>query len=98
AVWGLLALLQSRTSERTAAPVLAFASAAAAATVMLSGYYQGGLLGLPLAGALAGATLASLAARAPPNTRLSPGVGVVGLFAVLLIGRFFGSLPTASAL
>ena len=97
AVWGLLALLQSRTSERSTAPALVLASLAAAATVMLSGYYQGGLLGLPLAGAVAGATLASFAAPAP-NMDRSLGVGVVGLFAVLLIGRFFGSLPTGSAL
>ena len=98
AVWGLLALLQARTSERSAAPSLALTSLAAALTVMLSGYYRGGLLGLPLAGAVAGATLASFAAPAERGTDGCLGVAVIGLFSVLLIGRFFGSLPTASAL
>ncbi len=98
AVWGLLALLQARAAERSASPALALAGLAAALTVMLSGYYRGGLLGLPLAGAVAGATLASFAAPAERGKDGGPGVGVVGLFSVLLIGRFFGSLPTASAL
>ncbi len=98
AVWALLSLLQVRTSGRSAAPALVLSSLAAAATVMLSGYYQGGLLGLPLAGAVTGATLASFAAPAQPNTNGCIGVGVIGLFSVLLIGRFFGSLPTVSAL
>jgi hypothetical protein len=66
--------------------------------VMLSGYYQGGLLGLPLAGAIAGATLASYAARPQPNASPYLGVGIVGTFSVLLIGHFFGALPSSSAI
>jgi hypothetical protein len=98
AVWGLLALLQSRASERSASPALALTALAAGLTVMLSGYFRGGLMGLPLAGAVAGATLASFAAPTQRGAGGSLGVGVVGLFGVLLIGRFFGSLPTAAAL
>jgi hypothetical protein len=97
AVWVLLALLQSRTSERAAAPALVLACLAASLTVMLSGYLTGGLLGLPLAGALAGAALASLVAPAPPHTSRYLGVGMVGLFSLLVIGRFFGSLPDKTA-
>ena len=97
-VWGLLALLQARTSERSASATLVLTTGAAALTVMLSGYYRGGLLGLPPTGAVAGATLASFAAPAERGQDGSLGVGVIGLFSVLLIGRFFGSLPTASAL
>jgi hypothetical protein len=97
AVWGLLALLQARTSERAAAPGLVLACLAAGVTVILSGYLMGGLLALPLAAALAGATLASLVAPAEPNTSRYLGFGMVGLFSLLVIGHFFGSLPTDAA-
>lgn len=96
--WALLERLQARAPVRTAATALALASLAAAVTVMLSGYYQGGLLGLPLAGALAGGALASLVAPARAAAGDGLGFGVIALFAVLVIGRFFGSLPTGPAL
>jgi hypothetical protein len=97
ALWALLSLLQSRAADRPASTALAMTTLAAAVTVMLSGYYQGGLMGMPLAGAGIGATLASfLPAR--PNTCYPPGVGVISLFTLLLIGRFFGALPTDLAL
>jgi len=97
AVWGLLALLQARTSERSAAPTLVLTALAAGVTVMLTGYFYGGLLGLILAGAIAGATLASFAAPAPPDTGHYLGVGMIGLFTVLLSGHFFSDLPTSTA-
>jgi hypothetical protein len=93
-VWALLALLQARTSERAASPALVLACLAASLTVMLSGYLTGGLLGLPLAGALAGA---ALAAPAAPQTSRYLAVGMIGLFSLLVIGRFFGSLPDQTA-
>ena len=98
AIWELLALLQARTVDRPASAALALTTLAAAVTVMLAGYYQGGLMGMPLAGAGVGATLASFIAPAQPNTNCPPGLGVMGLFTLLLIGRFFGALPTDLAL
>ncbi len=99
ALWELLALLQSRAIDRPASAALALTTLAAGVTVMLSGYYQGGLMAIPLAGAGAGVTLASFPApRRPVNTSRPPGVGVIGLFTVLVIGRFFGALPTDLAL
>jgi hypothetical protein len=98
ALWELLALLQARTVDRPASAALALTILAAAVTVMLSGYYQGGLMGMPLAGAGVGATLASFMAPARPNTNCPPGVGVISLFTVLMIGRFFGDLPTDLAM
>ncbi len=59
---------------------------------MLSGYYRGGLLGLGLAGAIAGATLASSISRPQPSTRGSLGMSLIGIFAVLIMGRFFGGV------
>jgi hypothetical protein len=98
AMWGLLALLQTRSSERAAAPTLMLACLAAGVTVMLSGYATGGRIGFPLAGAITGATLASFAAPALPNTSRYLGVGIVGLFTIVVIGRLFGSLPTNTAI
>lgn len=97
ATWGLLARLQSHSGERACACTLALCCLAAGVTVMLSGYFTGGELGWPLAGALAGVALGSFASP-PTDSRAVLGVGIVGLFAVLTIGRFFGSLPTPTAL
>ncbi len=99
--WELLALFQSHASERAASPVLVLVALASGLTVMLSGYYRGGLLGLPVAGAIAGATLASLAsepyaAPSQPNRSDYLGFGLIGTFTVLVIGRFYGALPTST--
>jgi hypothetical protein len=64
---------------------------------MLSGYASGGEMGLPLAGALAGAVVASLALTTPPDGEGILSLGIVGLFALLIMGRFFGQLATAHA-
>jgi hypothetical protein len=96
-VWAALALLSQHSPSRSLPICLAIAVAAAAAAVMLSGYTTGGQLGVPLAGALVGGTMATLLLRGPAEVRGSVGLGVIGLFAVLLIGRFFGQLTTTHA-
>jgi hypothetical protein len=77
--------------------VLILDALAAAFTVMLSGYYGGGLLGIGLAGALTGSTLASHVIQRQSPTSGSLGMSVIGIFSVLLMGRFFGNLPTSLA-
>ncbi len=76
---------------------MAMSLLAAGLTVMLSGYYLGGLLALPLAGAMAGAALAGVK---QPVSAAQPcvGIGLIGLWSVLIMGRFFGSLPTVTLL
>jgi urea transporter len=64
---------------------------------MLSGYYRAGLLGLGLAAALTGATLASYIARSQSTSDGSLGMGVIGIFSVVLVGRFFGQLSTVQS-
>jgi len=96
-VWAMLSLLQSRTSTQAVMAVLVADALATALTVMLSGYYRGGLLGLGLAGALAGATLASYFAKLQLPTRGSLGMSVIGIFAVVFVGLFFGTLATGLA-
>jgi hypothetical protein len=97
AAWMLLDRL-ARRSPRGAVPlVLALAAAGSGVVVMLSGYASGGQLGFPLAAGLAGAAGASWFLRGKPDLRGVLGVGIVGLFALLVAGRFFGKLTTANA-
>jgi hypothetical protein len=97
-VWGLLTVLQARTSDRALALVLVFTALASGATVMLCGYFRGGQLALPIAGAIAGVTLASYALPKQPMGNPCLGVSMIGIFTVTFIGRFYGSLPTSAAI
>jgi hypothetical protein len=101
AVWASLALLAKRAQGRWAAMnvplIVALVACGAAIAVMLSGYATGGQMGLPLAAAIAGSAAASLLLSGQPETGAILGPGVVGLFALLVAGRFFGSLTTANA-
>jgi hypothetical protein len=65
---------------------------------MLSGYATGGQLALPLATSLAGCTIASLLLPRPPHADGWLGPGIVLIFGVLVIGRFFSNLGTVHAL
>ncbi len=104
-VWAALAVLVRRPAplrpERWQAPsvalALALACGGAGVTVMLSGYASGGQMGLSLAGALAGAGAASLLVRQAPAMEGVVGLGVVGLFALLVIGCCFGRLTLGNA-
>jgi hypothetical protein len=97
ALWTLLTMLQARVPGPRANGGLAVVCAAAGVTVMLSGYSTGGQLAVPLAAALAGVVAAALVLP-PAHDGQAAGVGVVGLFAVLLVGRSFGTLSTGPAL
>jgi hypothetical protein len=94
AAWFALARLTERVRDYSVPLSLAVACAGAAAAVMFSGYATGGQLGVPLAGALAGAALASMVVSGPAPATASIGPGLVGLFSLLILGRFFGELPT----
>jgi hypothetical protein len=96
ATWALLDRLARRGASRAVLLTLALATAGAGLTIMLSGYASGGQLGFPLAAGLLGVVAASLVLAAPDLS--GPiGVGVVGLFALLVVGRFFGNLSSANA-
>jgi hypothetical protein len=98
AVWGLLTLLQSRASGRSLPFSLALTCFAAGVTVVFSGCISGGLLAFPLAACLIGAAAASFVLPASPISTGWLGLGVVGLFSVLVSGRFFADLSTVQAL
>jgi hypothetical protein len=97
-----------RLSRRPAAgsiPIsLAMAILSAGITTMLAGYIKGGAAAIPLAAALIGATLAfPLLLSFPGFSRVETlhgaiTIGVVGLFSLLCIGRFFGQVTSLSAI
>jgi hypothetical protein len=95
--WALLGALADRAPGRWAPLVLAVSCAGAGVAVMSSGYATGGLLGLLLAAAFAGAAAGSLVPAGPPRVRGALGLGVVALFGLLVLGRFFGELSTTRA-
>jgi len=97
-VWAALALLQKLTLSRSVPLALSMTLSAAGVAVMLTGYITGGELGLPICAAIAGATAASCAGPPGDLRGSSIGIGVIGLFSVLIVGRFFGSLSTEQAL
>lgn len=95
--WAALTSLVRREGGRSVTLGLALTCAGAGVTVMLSGYASGGLLGLPLAAALVGVVLASLVLAVPLDGTGVTGLALVGLFSLLVIGRFFGELLTSHA-
>lgn len=96
--WALLDRQAVRNAGRSALLMLSVAAAASGAVVMLSGYASGGQLGFPLAAALAALAVVSFVAPQSPDLRGAIGVALVALFALLVVGRFFGSLSTSNAL
>lgn len=97
-VWGLLGWLSQRAPGVSLPLALAEAGLCGGFAVMLAGYIGGGEAAMPLAAALAGTALASPLAAERPAVQGMTGVGVVGLFSLLFIGRFFGRLSTGAAL
>jgi hypothetical protein len=97
-VWALLARLGERSPGSASLLGLAIVCAASAPAVIVSGYVGGGMLAAPFAAALGGAGLASLAVPGPSRSDNLLGVGAVGLFSILLLGCFFGRMPTWIAL
>jgi hypothetical protein len=98
AVWALLSLLDRRAPGPSVPVCLAVASAGAALTVMFSGSASGGQVGLPLAAAIVGSTTAMLVLTRSSRGTGPLGVPIIGLFSLLVMGRFFGELPSAFAL
>jgi hypothetical protein len=96
-VWIALALLAERAPGPSLPFALALTCAGTAATIMYSGYATGGALGLPLAAALAGAAAGALLLVKPEGSRAALGVGLVGLVALLVAGRFLADLTTLHA-
>lgn len=99
AVWVLLTWLSQRSSGGASIPlVLSQATLCGGILVMLAGYVTGGEASLPLAAALAGSAVASSLLADRSDAQGMIGIGIVVLFGLLFIGRFFGGLSTDRAL
>ena len=87
-------------SPGVAVPLLAAVCIqSAGVAVMLAGYLKGGAAAFPIAASLAAVVLA-WRRRGPEfaaSIRAALAVAVVGLYGIVLIGRFFGGLSTWSA-
>ncbi len=102
--WGLLLWLSQRSGGISIPLALGLTTHCAGVTVMLAGYLRGGGTAFPLAATIVATVIAAklITMRSDTPAKFdSPaiiGVGVIGLFGVLMIGQFFGRLSTGCAL
>ncbi len=103
-LWGLLTLLSRRAPGMFVPCSLQASALCAGLTVMMAGYIKGGAAAPVWATALL-TTILVVGAITRTSSRLAEagwpvllGVGVVGLFSLVFIGRFFGELSTGNAL
>ena len=109
-VWSLLSWLSRRSGGLSISFALCLAIQCSGVAVMLAGYIKGGAAAIPFVATLLAVSLALrvvakyAASRVEidkPNGFVAAGivgVGVVSLFSLLFIGRFFGDISTGPAL
>ncbi len=104
AVWSLLSWLSQRSPGVSIPLALCLPIQCAGLTVMMAGYIKGGAAAFPLVATLI-ATIAATRLMSKPTVAAANvsapailGIGVVGLFGLLFLGRFFGRLSTDCAL
>jgi len=100
------------SDDRVVAVVTVLALVVAGLSIAMAGWLKGGLVGLPLAGALAGALAAEWGGsragggslgrdgggHAPSGLPGLTAAGLVALFGLVVVGRCFGRLGSAAAL
>jgi hypothetical protein len=102
--WILLSRLYECSPGVSIPLALCLTILSAGMTVMMAGYIKGGAAAVPLAATLVATTIAAMliTKRSGTNPQWNAvaiiGIGVVGLFGVLFIGRFFGRISTGDAL
>ncbi len=103
-VWSLM-LWHSKRLPGTSIPIsLCLAIQSAGIAIMLGGYIKGGAAAIPLAATIIGVSVASAIASRWfheskfVNSSAAIGIGVVGLYGLVFIGRFFGRLSTEGTL
>jgi len=87
----------TRGQNRSSSLALMIACLGGGATIMLSGYETGGKLTLVVGATLVAAVLASFLLSGTIRSNGGVGVAVVLFAALLIAGRFFGSLTTLNA-
>jgi hypothetical protein len=103
-VWVLLAILAERPGGASIPLALCLAIQSAGLAVMMAGYIKGGAAGSALAAALIGAIIGLWLMTRNRDVAIgdvSPSlvaIGVIGLFGLLFVGRYFGRVSTGMAL
>lgn len=103
-VWSLLFWLSQRSPGISIPGALCLPILCAGLTVMMAGYIKGGVAAFPLVATLVATTIGArlMAKRSVALAQFRVpaivGVGVVGLFGLLFLGRFFGRLSTGCTL
>lgn len=109
-VWSLLSWLSRRSGGLSISLSLCLAIQCSGVIVMSAGYIKGGAAAIPLVGVILAVSIAlrvvtKYAAHRVEIDKLDGfvatgiiGVGVVSLFSLLFIGRFFGGISTGPAL
>lgn len=99
-VWVLIHTLSRGSGWVSLDLVLAMTTLVAGLMLMMSGYLKGGAAAFPLVATVISTSVGrALSTRAIGGTgqsgsRVIMGIGIVGLFGLLFIGRFFGRLTT----
>jgi len=109
-VWILLFWLSKRRGGISISLAICLAIQCSGVVVMLGGYIKGGAAAIPMVAVVLGASLAPRVFTKYAATRIEirkqdqfvpeviVGVGVVSLFGLLFVGRFFGEVSTGSAI
>jgi len=94
-------LILFRLTESPVAEILPIGLAmciqTAGLAIMLAGYIRGGAAAIPLSPSLAAPVLTLLVMRRQGDIRGLLGVGIISLFSLLFIGRYFGAISTVHA-
>lgn len=97
AEWGLLSWLSRRSPGAIVPLAIALATQSAAITIILAGYVTGGATAIVFVAAIVGSIVASGLLVRRPDLQGAISIGLVGLYGLLFIGRFFGALSTTAA-
>jgi len=97
-LWVLLFWLSQRSPGVSIPLAVCLTTQCAGLTVMMAGYIKGGAAAFPLAATLAATTIGARLITKRFDTSAIVGIGAVGLFGLLFVGRFFGRLSTGCAL
>ncbi len=97
-LWTLLLRLWRRSPGVSLPIALALSIQCAGVAIMLAGYLQGGAAAFPWVAVLIVTALALRMFSEHSHTPMLVGLGLVGLFGLVFIGRYFGNLTTAAAL
>ncbi len=96
--WRMLSWLSERSGGCSIPLALALTIQCTGLTIMMAGYIKGGAATFPLTATLVATTLAASLAVKRSSITATIGIGMVELFGILFIGRFFGRISTGFAL